>query len=184
MIVARGFGLTPIAGAIVAMGLTRDTSQVAASHSGTMRLWMYELYAQSIEEDHKKRGLIKEKPVAIPQVELAVSKKPKTKPIRRAARAIEQSTLYPNLPKYAPVFKMEAENAAILNEIDTILDEVNKSPFNRLKPIQPKEIKVEKNEIEPLIVAYEEFVKAKVEKEKVIKKRRKNDETILLLLAA
>jgi hypothetical protein len=184
MIVARGFGLSPIAGAIVAMGLTRDTSQVAASHSGTTRLWMYELYAQSIEEDNKKRGLIKEEQVVIPQVQLAVSKKPKTKPARRAARAIEQTAPYPNLPKYAPVFKMEAENAAILNEIDQILDEVNKSPFNRLKPIQPKEIKVEKNEIEPLIVAYEEFVKAKVAKEKVIKKRRKNDETMLLLLAA
>jgi hypothetical protein len=79
---------------------------------------------------------------------------------------------------------MEAENAAILSEIDAILEEVNKSPFNRLKPIQPKEIKVVKEEIEPLIVAYEEFVKAKVEKEKKIKKRRKNDETMLLLLAA
>lgn len=184
MIVARGFGLTPIAGAIVAMGLTRDTSQVAASHSGTTRLWMYELYAQSIEEDHKKRGLIKEEPITKPVVPVLVSKKAKTKAIRRAARRIEQSTPYPNLPHYAPVFKMEAENATILSEIDAILDEVNKSPFNRLKPIQPKEIKVVKEDIEPLIVAYEEFVKAKVEKEKVIKKRRKNDETMLLLLAA
>jgi hypothetical protein len=184
MIVARGFGLSPIAGAIVAMGLGIERNQSAVSHSGTTRLWMYELYAKSIEEDHKKRGLIKEEPVAIPQVQLAVSKKAKTKPARRAARRVEQSAPYPNLPRYAPVFKMEAENAAILNEIDNILDEVNKSPFKRLKPIQPKEIKVEKNEIEPLIVAYEEFVKAKVEKEKKIKKRRKNNEAMLLLLAA
>ena len=183
MIVARGFGLTPIAGAIVAMGLTRDTSQVVSqnTHSGTMRLWMYEMYAKAIEEDHKKRGLIKEEPVAVPQVQLATSKKAKSKPVRRAARRVEQSAPYVSLPRYTPVFKMEAENAAILNEIDAILDEVNKSPFKRLKPIQPKEIKVEKNEVEPLIIAYEEFVKAK---EKKAKKRRKDDEDLLLLLAA
>lgn len=184
MIVARGFGLSPIAGAIVAMGLGVDQKQVITTHSGTARLWMYEMYAKSIEEDHKKRGLIKEEPVVIPKVPLLVSKKPKAKVTRRAARRVEQSTPYPNLPHYAPVFKMEAENAAILNEIDAILDEINKSPFNRLKPIQPKEIKVEKEDIEPLVVAYEEFVKAKVEKERIVKKRRKNDETMLLLLAA
>jgi hypothetical protein len=183
MIVARGFGLSPIAGAIVAMGLGKDIAE-SSVRSGTTRLWMYELYAKSIEEDHKKRGLIKEEPVAVPKVPLLVSKKPKPKAIRRAARRIEQSSPYPSLPRYAPVFKMEAENAAILNEIDAIIDEVNKSPFNRLKPIKPKEIKIEKDEITPLVVAYEEFVKAKVIKEAKIKKRRKNDETMLLLLAA
>lgn len=181
MIVARGFGLSPIAGAIVAMGLGVDQNQVTATHSGTARLWMYEMYAKAIEEDHKKRGLIKEEPVKLPQVKIVVTKKPKTKVTRRAARWVEQSTPYPNLPRYAPVFKIEAEKAAILNEIDQVLDQVNKSPLNRLKPIKPKEIKID---VEPLIIAYEEFVKAKVEKEKKVKKRRKREAEMLLLLAA
>jgi len=179
VIVARGFGLSPIAGAIVATGLGKDIAE-SSVRSGTTRLWMYELYAKSIEEDHKKRGLIKEEQVAMPKVPLLVSKKPKPKVIRRAARYIEQAGPYHNQPRYAPVFKMEAENAAILNEIDAILDEVNKSPFNRLKPTEPKQIKIEKYEIIPLVVAYEEFVKAKEVK---AKKKRKNDETMLLLLA-
>lgn len=183
MIVARGFGLSPIAGTIVGMGLGKDIAE-SSVRSGTTRLWMYELYAKSIEEDHKKRGLIKEEQVVMPKVPLLVSIKPKSKVIRRAARRVEQADPYPNLPRYAPVFKMEAENAAILNEIDAILDKVNKSPFNRLKPIEPKQIKIEKDETIPLAVAYEEFVKAKEVKEVKVKKKRKNDETMLLLLAA
>lgn len=150
---------------------------IGTKRSGVARLWMYEMYAKAIEEDHKKRGLIKEEPIKPPQVELVVTKKPKPKVTRRAARRVEQSTPYPNLPRYAPVFKIEAENAAILNEIDFILDEINKSPFNRLKPIKPKEIKID---VEPLIVAYEEFV----EKQKKVKKRRKREAEMLLLLAA
>jgi len=153
----------------------------ALSKSGTQRLWMYEMYAESIEEDHKKRGLIKEEPVAKPVIPVLATKKVKTKATRRAARRVEQITPYPNLPHYAPVFKLAAENAAILNEIDLILDEINSSPFNRLKPIKPKEIKIEKDEITPLIIAYETFEKARVEK---VKKKRKNNEAMLLLLAA
>lgn len=154
---------------------------IGTKRSGVARLWMYEMYAKAIEEDHKKRGLIKEEPIKPPQVELVVSKKPKAKVTRRAARRVEQSTTYPNLPRYAPVFKIEAENAAIISEIDQVLDQINKSPFNHLKPIKPKEVKID---VKPLIVAYEEFVKAKDEKEKKVKKRRKREAEMLLLLAA
>lgn len=175
MIVARGFGLSPISGAIAAMGLGIDKGSIASGHSGTARLWMYELYAKSIEEDHKKRGLIKEEKPIVPQSEPTVAKKPKTKARRQATRPIEHSGQYKPLPHYAPVFKIKSENDEILNEIDAILDSINKSPLNRLKPIESKKVQINKNEIEALVVSYEEF--------KVKKKRKRNIETLLLLAA-
>lgn len=161
----------------------------AMDRSGVTRLWMYELYAKSIEEDHKKRGLIKEEKeekeqTTTPAVPIKTAKKVKTKRTRRPSVRLEQTSPYPKLPRYAPVFKNTYENDSILQEIYKILDEVNESPFNRLKPIKPKEVKIEKEEIDPIVIAYDEFVRVNTEKEKILKKKRKNNKTMLLLLAA
>lgn len=76
----------------------------AASHSGVTRLWMYELYAKSIEEDHKKRGINQpEKPVVVATAQPAPKKAIPARR-RRAVVKLKPNKPYKPLPYYAPVF--------------------------------------------------------------------------------
>lgn len=76
----------------------------ATSHSGVTRLWMYELYAKSIEEDHKKRGINQpEKPVVVATAQITPKKAIPARR-RRAVVKLKPNKLYKPLPHYAPVF--------------------------------------------------------------------------------
>jgi hypothetical protein len=140
--------------------------------SGVTRLWMYELYAKSIEEDHKKRG-IGVKTVA--PVVVKAAKQVKKQPRRRAAARVEQSTPYPSIAPRAPVFTRNAENESLIAEIDDVLDAITKSPLKLVSVSKPKAVVVSKAEVEKLI--------AHNVKQIAIKRKKKHEDEWLLLAA-
>ena len=159
--------------------------RMGQKRSGVVRLWMYQLYEDSIREDHIKRGLIKEEkeetPQTVPQAKLKAVKKVKPKPRRRAARRVEQRTLYPNLPHYAPVFVRAAENEEIIGEIDEVLDNLHRNPLKLIKPkIEVKKVNIDPEIIELAKVRHEKEVQKQVE---ITRKKRKKKEWLLLMAA-
>ena len=154
--------------------------KLGSKRSGVVRLWMYELYEESIKEDHKKRGIgefavKEEKPqVKTPQI---VVKKSVSKPHRQRRARVEQ----PTLPHYAPVFVRVAANEELTSEIEEVLDNLHRNPLKLLKPrIEVKRVKLEPEIIE--IVKIQLAKQVEFEKAQVRKKRKKKE--MLLLLAA
>jgi hypothetical protein len=139
--------------------------------SGVTRLWMYELYAASIEEDHKKRGIgeFATKEVQTPQLTQTPVKQVKKQPSRRAIRRVEQPTPHPSLPIYAPVFTRNAESEKLLAEIDDVLDAITRSPLKLIRSNVTKKI----YSIET----------AEVEKQIIVKRKKKQEEEWFLLAA-
>jgi len=184
MIVARGYGKSEI-GSIVAYGLGLKPLDAAMQRSGVVRLWMYELYEESIKEDHKKRGIgefAKEEVVQLVQTAPTVAKQVKKQPRRRAARRIEQPTPYPNLPAYAPVFTRNAESENLIAEIGDVLGNIARSPLKLIKLAPPKKPDVViKAEIEKVIE--EHLQQVKIETEIKIKRKKKREEEWFLLAA-
>lgn len=82
-------------------------------HSGVTRIWMYELYAESIEQDHKERGINQPEPVvaATPQ---PVPQKPVIKRARRARAKLERKPAHKPLPRYAPAFVKPIDTPSII----------------------------------------------------------------------
>jgi hypothetical protein len=162
MIVSRGYGL-PQVGSIVANGLGLKPLDAAMQHSGVVRLWMHELYAQSIDEDHKKRkiGAYAEQPkVETPKAAKPVQSKPKTakpKPTRQPASRVEQvRPTYP-IPRVAQV--------DVLKGLEEVINHLPLPNYSKL-------LNLPKNVNKPL------------EENVVQLKRRKKEEEWLLLLAA
>lgn len=136
-------------------GKLEESSQ---GKSGVQRLWMYELYAQSIEEDHKKRGLIKDEPAAPVTVDQPVLQGKKQARKRRIKR-LEQTPVSKPLPIFArtaPVFiKPPTQDL-----LDRVLADIKRTPLPSIKSVVNKPVKQR------------------------IKDRRKEDEEEFLLLAA
>jgi hypothetical protein len=108
--------------------------------SGEIRLWMYDLYAESIEEDHKKRkiGVYAEKPVAeAPVTPKAVKKVAKRRKVERFT-AIEQKVAHKPLPVLAPVFTFVPETSTL----DLVIKAIVNSPLPTFK--LPKLVKIDK----------------------------------------
>lgn len=150
--------------------------KLGSKRSGVVRLWMYELYEESIKEDHKKRGIgefaVKEEKPQVKTLQIAV-KKSVSKPHRQRRARLEQ----PTLPYYAPVFVRVAANEELTSEIEEVLDNLHRNPLKLLKP----RIEVKKVKLDPEIIEIAKIQLA-FEKAQVRKKRKKKE--MLLLLAA
>jgi hypothetical protein len=116
------------------------TLDAAMQRSGVVRLWMYDLYAESIEEDHKKRkiGAYAEKPVAeAPITPKAVKKGSQTTQggafYRHRAKGNAQT-----LPVLAPVFTFTPETSTL----DLAIKAIVNSPLPTFKT--PKLAKIDK----------------------------------------
>jgi hypothetical protein len=108
--------------------------------SGVVRLWMYDLYAESIEEDHKKRkiGAYAEKPVAeAPITPKAVKKVAKRRKVERFT-GTEQKVTHKPLPVLAPVFTFTPETSTL----DLAIKAIVNSPLPTFKT--PKLAKIDK----------------------------------------
>jgi hypothetical protein len=139
MIVARGYG-KPRVGSIVANGLGLKPLDAEMQRSGVVRLWMYDLYAESIEEDHKKRkiGVYAEKPVIeIPVTPKAVKKTAKRRKVERFT-GTEQKVTHKPLPVFAPVFTFVPETSTL----DLAIKALVSSPLPTFKI--PKLAKIDK----------------------------------------
>jgi len=139
--------------------------------SGVVRLWMYDLYAESIAQDHKTR--IFEENIAENQVEVLpeaknilisgqygqnpqqVTQKPKQRRTRRGAAKLEANVTRKPLPRYAPVF---------------------------VKPIDSPSISEYLAELSPLPILKDYIKETAVAKKR--KAKRKQDDEWLLLMAA
>jgi hypothetical protein len=166
---------------VASLGVGYGPSQIAAlglkpldaamQRSGVTRLWMYELYAKSIEEDHKKRGLIKgAKEEAVAPQKPVEKKRKVVKP-----KLVQSKQVKPDLPVYAPVFTRNAENESLIAEIDDVLDAITKSPLKLVSVSKPKPVAVSKAEVEKLI--------AHNVKQIAIKRKKKHEDEWLLLAA-
>lgn len=117
----EGVVLRAIPGAILSMGNTRQ-----ATHSGETRLWMYQLYSESIEKDKEKRES-ENAPKSIPKLVI----KPKTKPRKPATVLLTPKKVSKPLPIFAPVFTQPAETTILDTIVGSILN--NPLPTLRLK---------------------------------------------------
>jgi hypothetical protein len=128
-------------------GKLEESSQ---GKSGVQRLWMYELYAQSIEEDHKKRGLIKDeaKPTVTAKPAPVKAKPARTKPRKRTQ---EQKPLGKPLPVFArtqpAVFTYSANEAILQTQLDDVIKAVVNSPLPKFISVKPHRKVVEQQEI-------------------------------------
>lgn len=112
----------------------------AMERSGVVRLWMYELYANSIDEDHKKRkiGIYAEKGnIEKPVVPKTVKKAIKRRNTKRHT-APEQKGAYTPLPPLTPVFTFTPETSTL----DLAIKAIVNSPLPTLKI--PRLVNVEK----------------------------------------
>lgn len=137
--------------------------------SGTVRLWMYEIYSKSIEEDHKRRGLIKEEiPIVVAKTPITAVKLAKSKAKPTAKVLFKPSTPAPSLPHYAPAFVFTRQNTEIVAQIDEVLDNLTKNPL--IYPI------VQKRTVNRVIEQERSAIAVR-------RKRRKKQELLLLLAA-
>ena len=137
----------------------------AVSHSGVTRLWMYELYADSIEKDHKERGINQPEPVvaATPQTTVKSSKKqPQKRPKVKPQRSVT--------PKPLPVIARATPQGP--SYMDFVEDMINNLPVLNTNVL--KFAKKEKTEVSKQNVKLED---------KVVKKKKQEEEWLLLLAA-
>ena len=118
----------------------RLLSKYGNKHSGVVRLWMYDLYAESIEEDHKRRkiGAYAERPVVdAPVTPKAVKKAAKRRKVERFA-GVEQKVMHKPLQVLAPVFTFVPETSIL----DLAIKALVNSPLPTFKI--PKLAKIDK----------------------------------------
>jgi hypothetical protein len=115
------------------------TLDAEMQRSGVVRLWMYDLYAESIEEDHKKRkiGAYAEKLVEAPITPKAVKKVAKRRNVERFT-GTEQKVTHKPLPVLAPVFTFVPETSTL----DLAIKAIVNSPLPTFKI--PKLAKIDK----------------------------------------
>ena len=146
-------------------GTTWDTSwgqptEIAqAVHSGATRLWMYELYAESIEQDHKKRGINQPEPVVAVATPQPTPAKPKVKRTRRATAKLTPSAAHKPLPRYAPAFVKPIDTPSIIEYLAELAPLPRLSVAPKAKPITEvlvdttvKKKKKQKEELEYLLL--------------------------------
>jgi hypothetical protein len=139
---------------VVKLGL--KTLDAEMQRSGVVRLWMYDLYAESIEEDHKKRkiGVYAEKSVVeAPITPKAVKKVAKRRKVERFT-GTEQKVTHKPLPVLAPVFTFVPETGTL----DLAIKAIVNSPLPTFKI--PKLAKIDKiiEKIAPIDEDEEEFL--------------------------
>lgn len=128
----------------------------AVSHSGVTRLWMYELYAESIEKDHKERGIDQPEPVVAVATVQPTPAKPKVKRARRATAKLERKPAHKPLPRYAPAFVKPIDTPSIIEYLAELaplprLQVVNKETLEATARVKKKKAK-EKKELEYLLL--------------------------------
>lgn len=132
-------------------------------HSGVTRLWMHELYAKSIEEDHKKRGINQPEPVVVVATRQPTTKKAKIKRITQPTVKLTPNHPHKPLPYYAPAFVRPVNAPSIVEYLAEL------APLPRLSLVpNVKPIKITEKAPTPIS----------------IKKKKQREEEYLLLMVA
>lgn len=128
--------------------------------SGVQRLWMYELYAASIEEDKKKR----EQPIEIVEVKVKTDDKVIVKkPIKKVITKFKTDEIIVKKPIEKPIFVRNRELESLSETISSYLNSLDALP--QIRKVVSK-------------------VKAVIAKDdEVIIKKRKQENWLLLLAA-
>jgi hypothetical protein len=127
--------------------------------SGAQRLWMYELYAASIEEDKKKRDESVEKEVIRVKIEEVIVKKP----IQKAVIKVKTKEVIFKKPIEKPIFIRNRELESLSSTLTNYLNLLDALPHIRKAVTKVKAVIAKDDEV-------------------IIKKRKQ--ENWLLLLAA
>lgn len=144
----------------------------ALERSGVQRLWMYQLYEESIEADRKRKEE-QQKPAEAP----IVQKQAKSKPVKRRKALLKKAVMPKAQPTMARAFYRNYSNDNIIELIDDTMNRLVSLPtlsnYDSVIKCEDKPVVVE-----PECVAhFNEYVKK-------TKKRRRRVKNVLFLLAA